>query len=242
MNKLSKNESGFTAVEGLLIILILAVIGGVGYMVYHNGHKTKTVSATSATTTSTVTKKATTPTSTIPNFPSTYNGWNSYCISSVGLCMKYPQGYNLENCTDGPSPSDCDVETKDVRNGSDSFPTVGWDISLASSAQNPSCGPYGINYSVGSKLTYISNLYIAKSTITNETGFNGEVTYYLLEGNGNNSPSTANCPTSFPSKDGKYNISISARDGSPATPTLSDSQIAAYDQTITQILNSFYYQ
>jgi uncharacterized protein (UPF0333 family) len=44
MNKIYKNQKGFTAVEGLLIVLILVVIGAVGYMVYHNNHKFKTVS------------------------------------------------------------------------------------------------------------------------------------------------------------------------------------------------------
>lgn len=213
-------------------------------MVYHNNHKTKTVAAATAEATSTTAKKAATSTSdasTVPNFPSTYNGWNSYCISSVGLCMKYPQGYNLENCTDGPSPNDCGVETKDVRNASDSFPVVSWSINKASSSQSSSCGESG-TYSIGAKLPYISNLYISKFTVTNDPSFNGEVTYYLLEGDGSNPPSTGNCPTFFPSKDGKYTISISAGDGSPATPSLSNSQISAYDQTITQILNSFYYQ
>jgi Flp pilus assembly pilin Flp len=70
MNKISKNEKGFTAVEGLLIILILVVIGAVGYMVYHNDHKNKTTSVTatavkgssqkaSPTTTSSTTSQAT---------------------------------------------------------------------------------------------------------------------------------------------------------------------------------------
>jgi hypothetical protein len=40
MNKIFKNQKGFTAVEGLLIVLTLVVIGAVGYMVYHNDHKT----------------------------------------------------------------------------------------------------------------------------------------------------------------------------------------------------------
>ena len=39
MNKISKNQKGFTVVEGLLLILIFVVIGGLGYMVYKNHHK-----------------------------------------------------------------------------------------------------------------------------------------------------------------------------------------------------------
>ena len=240
MNKLSKNQKGFTAVEGLLIILILVVIGGVGYMIYHNNHKSKVVSAVTSTTTN-KTASSTSTVSKIPNFPAVYNGWSNYCISSVGLCLKYPQGYNLENCADGPSPSDCGIETKDVRNGSDSFPVVSWSISAASDTQSSTCDQSGV-YSVESKIPYISDTYIAKFTVTNDPGFTGEATYYLLQGNGTGQPNTTHCPTAFSSKDGKYTISISARDGSPAAPTLSNAQIDVYDQTIAQILNSFYYQ
>ena len=53
MNKTLKNQKGFALVEGLLIILILAVIGFGGYYVWHSQHKT-----TTATTTATSSKKA----------------------------------------------------------------------------------------------------------------------------------------------------------------------------------------
>lgn len=36
------NQKGFTALETVLIIVVLAVIGGAGYYVYHQNHKTKT--------------------------------------------------------------------------------------------------------------------------------------------------------------------------------------------------------
>jgi hypothetical protein len=64
MNKLNKNQKGFTLVEGLLITLILAVIGFGGYYVYHTNHKTKTVvvSATVKTTTPKTSTASNTPT------------------------------------------------------------------------------------------------------------------------------------------------------------------------------------
>jgi Tfp pilus assembly protein PilE len=46
MKKIQKNEFGFSAVEVLLVILILVVIGAAGYLVYHNNRKT--VNATNA--------------------------------------------------------------------------------------------------------------------------------------------------------------------------------------------------
>lgn len=56
MDKTFKNQKGFTAVEALLTILILAVIGFGGYYVYHTNHKTKIVSSST-----TVAKTSTAP-------------------------------------------------------------------------------------------------------------------------------------------------------------------------------------
>ena len=43
MNKLSKNQKGFTAIEAVLIVVILVLIGVVGWLVYKNQHKTTAV-------------------------------------------------------------------------------------------------------------------------------------------------------------------------------------------------------
>lgn len=65
MNKISKNQKGFTLVETLLVILILVVIGGVSYIVYHNDHKTVTTVSTTVSKTS----KSSPTTYTIPITP-----------------------------------------------------------------------------------------------------------------------------------------------------------------------------
>lgn len=87
MNKISKNQKGFTLVEALLIILILVVIGGVGYMVYHNDHKAKTASVS--------TTAATKPKASTPAKPTTesnlYAGWQTY--SGHGFTVKYPPNW-----------------------------------------------------------------------------------------------------------------------------------------------------
>jgi Tfp pilus assembly protein PilE len=98
MNKISKNENGFTFVEALLIILILAVIGGVGYMVYHNNHKSKTasVSTTAAKTSTATTSKATTSTSsTLKTYSSDY----------AGVSFQYPSTWSLKAQTDAGASS-----------------------------------------------------------------------------------------------------------------------------------------
>lgn len=71
MSKLQKNESGFSAVEVVLVLVIVALIGTVGWLVYKNHHKTTTaaITTTSATkpTTSTTTKTTTKTTTTTPS-------------------------------------------------------------------------------------------------------------------------------------------------------------------------------
>ena len=98
MGKLESNEKGFTAVEGLLIVLILVVIGAVGYMVYHNDHKTKTVntantpSSKAATTAKTTTTTTKTTTQTNPTA-----GWATYTSTLGGFSFKYPtKGWTLD--------------------------------------------------------------------------------------------------------------------------------------------------
>jgi Tfp pilus assembly protein PilE len=85
--KRTKNETGFTIIEALLVVLILVVIGAVGYMVYHNDHNTNS-------TNNTVSKSATSSSkSTTATNP--YAGWRQFCSSSGGLCLKYPSNWKL---------------------------------------------------------------------------------------------------------------------------------------------------
>lgn len=90
-------ENGFTVVETLLVILILAVIGFGGYYVWHNQHK----SITSTTVTSTAlkshisTKTATATTQT----PNPYAGWKSYTLTDEKLSFQYPSTWHLTDYT-----------------------------------------------------------------------------------------------------------------------------------------------
>ena len=90
MNKIQKNQKGFTAIEGLLIILILVVIGAVAYMVYHNNHKT-----TVTTITTTSNHKAVN--STKKDTASPYTGWNAYTLPKEKLTFRYPTNWTVEN-------------------------------------------------------------------------------------------------------------------------------------------------
>jgi Tfp pilus assembly protein PilE len=88
VGKLKNNQKGFTAVEGLLIVLILVVIGAVGYMVYHNNHKTSNTASKTTTSASSSSNKSTTT-------PNPYAGWKSDTTSLSGLSFQYPSTWTV---------------------------------------------------------------------------------------------------------------------------------------------------
>jgi Tfp pilus assembly protein PilE len=83
MNKLSKNESGFSVVELLLALILLVVIGGVGYMVYHNDHNTNKTNNTAV-------KTASSPSST------TASQSNLKQYTYNGISFSYPKSWTLK--------------------------------------------------------------------------------------------------------------------------------------------------
>lgn len=82
MNKVTKSERGFTFIEALLIILILAVVGFGGYYVWHTTHKAKTIAVTTSTTTTSA---------------SPYSGWNTYTLPKEKLTFRYPNTWKTED-------------------------------------------------------------------------------------------------------------------------------------------------
>ena len=91
MGKIQKNQSGFTAVEGLLTILVVAVIGFIGYYVWHTQETRK---ATPATANSAANNTKTT--STVPN---SYEGWKSYTLTDEKLTFRYPSTWQIKDYT-----------------------------------------------------------------------------------------------------------------------------------------------
>jgi len=92
INNVDKNQKGFTAVEGLLIILILAVVGFGGYYVYHTNHKTKAAVSTTAAKESTASSNK----STVAKTTNPYAGWKTFCSTMGGLCLKYPTNWTFK--------------------------------------------------------------------------------------------------------------------------------------------------
>ncbi len=90
MGKLQNNQKGFTALEGSLVVLILAVIGVVGYMVYHNDYKTKTVSVTTRSNN----KPATTTSTPKTTDTVTYKTYSDYAAQAS---FQYPSTWTIAN-------------------------------------------------------------------------------------------------------------------------------------------------
>jgi prepilin-type N-terminal cleavage/methylation domain-containing protein len=100
------NQSGFTVIETLIVLLVVAAIALAGVLVYRHDHKTKTVNA--STTASTTKPKVTVSTNnkTVATV-NPYAGWKSYCSSDGGLCIKYPTNWTYANVSNqGSNPEE----------------------------------------------------------------------------------------------------------------------------------------
>lgn len=169
MGKLKNNSKGFTAVEGLLIILILVVIGAVGYMVYHNDHKAKTASVsttaakTSSTSSSTKSTAAANP----------YAGWKTYSALSP-VSFKYPSNWTVStgNAATGNQTITVNAPARDINGTSYQF-GLGMTV-----------------YSTSSQYIPASNVVYSSTPVT-DSGFPQSM-YFLLT---NDNPSQGSCVT-----------------------------------------------
>jgi hypothetical protein len=100
MGKYMNSQAGFTAVEGLLIALVLAVIGFGGYYVWHSQQPKKTTATTPATTNgqSAITKQTTT---TDP-----YAGWKTGILKNEKISYHYPSNWTLVDSSADPNKTE----------------------------------------------------------------------------------------------------------------------------------------
>lgn len=94
MNKIVKNEKGFSAVEIVLVVVIVALIGVVGWLVYKNHHKTSTLNP-STTSSKAATKSTISSTSSTKTTINPYAGWKTFSLSSLGLSFQYPSTWTV---------------------------------------------------------------------------------------------------------------------------------------------------
>jgi Tfp pilus assembly protein PilE len=95
MNKQKKSESGFSVVELILVIVIVALIGVVGWMVYKNHHKnsSKTISSNSQSSKTVISNSDSKTISTNEQ----YAGWKTYTTKYEKLSFKYPANWTLKD-------------------------------------------------------------------------------------------------------------------------------------------------
>ncbi len=85
MNKLLRNENGFGAVEIIMLIVIIGLLGTVGYFVYKNHHQPTKVVTVTKTVTNTP-KTTTLPTDITAS-------WTSYKSTDGHYSLKYPSSW-----------------------------------------------------------------------------------------------------------------------------------------------------
>ncbi|HSX36425.1 MAG TPA: hypothetical protein VLH84_05840 [Patescibacteria group bacterium] len=95
MGNIKKNQSGFGAVETLLILIILGVLGFTGYYLWHTKQDNHKSVATNTSTTSSTSNKSTDP----------YAGWKTYA-SKFGFSFKYPSTARVDDSTTGATAID----------------------------------------------------------------------------------------------------------------------------------------
>lgn len=94
MKKFRGDEAGFSVIELVLIIVILAIVGVSGWLVYKNHNKTTTPTASSTSTNKTSTKSTTT---------NLYSGWKTY--STDGISFMYPPSWAIGSSSEVISAS-----------------------------------------------------------------------------------------------------------------------------------------
>lgn len=102
MNKFPKNQKGFSAVEAILVLIIVILICVVGWLIYEKQHKTTTTKATAAQSNNvaSATRPASKPSKQTTNL---YAGWETYCSSYGGLCLKYPPSWTVKTTSEPTS-------------------------------------------------------------------------------------------------------------------------------------------
>jgi len=94
VNKLKQNESGFSAVEVVLVLIIVVLLGVVGWFVYKNQKKT---SPSTSTATSPTPASNSAPTTTQP--ADLYEGWQTITFAPENLILKFPSDVKMQQPT-----------------------------------------------------------------------------------------------------------------------------------------------
>jgi hypothetical protein len=82
------NQNGFGLVEGILLFVAVAIIGGVGFYVYKASQNNPNSAKSDS-------QKVEAPKKVVAVKKDPYAGWKSYCDERVKLCFKYPDDWDV---------------------------------------------------------------------------------------------------------------------------------------------------
>jgi hypothetical protein len=85
------STAGFSVIEVLLIVLVIAALGLGGWYVYHRDHKPKAAISSNS--------QGSAKKTTAPPPADRYAGWKSYCDTTYRYCFKYPAGWTVNEQT-----------------------------------------------------------------------------------------------------------------------------------------------
>lgn len=191
---MAKDEAGFSAVEAVLILVVLAVIGTAGWIVYKDHHKTTATQTTTKTdsTSSNVTK---------PPAPDPYSDWQPY--SDTYVSFKYPSGWQVGIGQDKYAAHDINVTSAGFTSSAISTATnpgtpvtISMQISTSSDVA-PSCSEYTCQIIA---IVHLDNAQLPNAlfAVVNQTSPNGtNFTQYAVVGAGTKVGDTTITPAKF---------------------------------------------
>lgn len=91
---MSKNEKGYSAVQAVLLLVIVALIGFVGWYVWQAQHVVNKNLENASLNQSAIRKPKQTATQ-VKSTPETYEGWKSYTLTHEKLTFKFPANWML---------------------------------------------------------------------------------------------------------------------------------------------------
>ncbi len=93
-------QSGFSVIEALLIVLVVAALVATGFVVYQRHNNTSAKNSAATTPNQTTVQSQNTVAQSAPTNP--YDGWTTYTSSDGEFNIKYPPTWHLRTASEGP--------------------------------------------------------------------------------------------------------------------------------------------
>jgi Tfp pilus assembly protein PilE len=94
-----RNQKGFSAVEALLIVIIVGMLGGVGYYVWHSQKQVDNTYSQTANSSAVPSKKVSSKTAPAATDP--YAGWKNFTTQNAKVGFEYPASWTIKDSSTG---------------------------------------------------------------------------------------------------------------------------------------------